>query len=226
MTTKMLAVISMIFWIALVVFAQKGQVVLFRVNVEVGFNYAPRPTGKAIIPCSASGWSVVTDWGDGTVPEIMSHPISQGSKAAPGSYLLYSKHRYDQAGSYVAKTTLSVNCPSGTVATKEQALINVFNHVGITTFSSDRATYVGGDPIVLNFVLERPAPPSGTELYVRASASRDSFSSQRFPLLVTVPPGSDHTTAEIRTNPSAKGASITLTAISATGQQKLMVQLK
>lgn len=229
-TTRALAAFPTIFLLGSIALAQndsQGAVELSRVNFETHFNYAPRSIGKAVIPCMAGDWTVAADWGDATGPEALSHVVGGESKTIPGSYLLYTRHRYDRAGSYTATTTLSVKCANGTRITKrQQALINVFDHVGIKTFSSDRTTYAAGDSILLSFVLLGPAPPSGTELFLAADASGANFSSQTFPVLLVVPPGLDRARAEIRTKISAKDVSITLTAISATGQQHVTVHLE
>ena len=61
---------------------------LSRTNVETGFTYDPEPIMTAAIACDAYNYGALVDWGDGSPPEILSTPVSDGQnvRMAAGTY--------------------------------------------------------------------------------------------------------------------------------------------
>jgi len=201
---------------------------LIRKDYEVGFNYKPDPVVTARIACSAYHWTVIVDWGDGTPPEAMSHPVPERHKRTdPGVYDLSTAHHYLKSGVYRAELQLLIDCTgrgSKPVA-HESYSVEVFDHIPLRAFTASTVKIRRGSSFDLTVELTAPAPPSGIRLFLKQD-SKGVFRAGALPSHIDVQPNSQHTTVGVSVLPAAPVGSAKLTLIASNGLYNLVVDIE
>jgi hypothetical protein len=203
---------------------------LVRTSFETGYNYQPDPIGSAHIACSPYNWSVIIDWGDGTVPEALSHtvPVNKYGRTAPGTYPLYSTHQYWKHGSYNVSIKFSVDCTGGgnKIVDQSTSQVDVFDHVPLKNFTAESLVVAPGSPIILNFELTSPAPPSGTGVVLKADNPEGIFQPKAFPRFVEIPPNKTSLTLKIPTIRTAPVRTVAMTVVDIKGPHAIFVEIR
>jgi hypothetical protein len=203
---------------------------LLRADFESYATYSDDPIAQVSIPCSASSWSVTADWGDGTIPEALSHPAAADQRASTrsGEYPLYSTHRYARRGQYDALFKFVLNCvgKSSQVTSQDSYRVNVFDHVPLKECTCESAVIKPGAPIVLSLKLVTAAPESGTRVIFQTSDAPGVFQPEGLPKVVTIPPNSERLTLRIPTLRTAPASTVTVTVIAINGpcSQQIKIQ--
>jgi hypothetical protein len=206
--------------------ASRHSIVLSRVNFEVGMTY--EPIGNVTLGCLAKDFSKTIDWGDDTPIEMLSDGAGRepGLLIQPGTYAVFSTHRYAGAGSYTVTTNLWVDCSGANEAERveEKSVAHVFDHVALSSFTAPKSVSLGG-LIELRLTLAAPAPASQTRIFLK-NDSPDAFPQHSFPQFIDVPANSDHVVFKSRTRTQTNSHRVTLTAVAVNGIQTVAIDLK
>lgn len=203
---------------------------LLRTDFESYSTYPDDPVAQVSVACSASSWSVTADWGDGTTPEALSHPIPVGQRAStrPGEYPLYSTHGYARRGQYDASFKFVMSClgKSSQITGENSYRVEVFDHVPLTKCACESSVVKAGTPVVLSLKLATPAPKSGTRVIFQTSDAPGVFQPEGLPKVVTIPPNSDGLTLRIPTLKTAPASTVTVTVVAINGpcSQQIKIQ--
>lgn len=202
---------------------------LSRTQFEAGYNYQPEAVGTAQIACKARNWYAAMDWGDGTKPEALSHDVApEHGEIGPGTYSLFSRHRYLIIGSFEGSLKLAVQCVGkpDEVVSHENLRIEVFGHIPIKLFESEPETVRRGSPVAIRLELAAVAPKSGTRIFLKYSDGIGAFQSSLLPTFLEVPPGSSQVQQKIPTLRTASIGTVVITAIGANGPHKIEIKIR
>jgi hypothetical protein len=203
---------------------------LLRADFEASSTYPDDPIAQVSLPCSASSWSVTADWGDGTIPEALSHPGAADQRAStrPGEYPLYSTHGYARRGQYDASFKVVMSClgKSSQVTGQDSYRVEVFDHVPLKECTCESTTIKPGTAVLLNLKLVTAAPKSGTRVIFRTSEAPGVFQPEGLPSVVTIPPNSDRATLRIPTLKTAPAGTVTVTVIAVNGPCRQQIKIQ
>jgi hypothetical protein len=206
--------------------APRHSIVLSRVNFEVGMTY--EPLGKVTLGCAAKDFSQTIDWDDDTPIEMLSDNArpEPGLLIQPGTYVVFSTHRYASTGTYTVTSNLSVQCAGANrlEGAEDKFVAHVFGQVPLSSFTAPRSVR-RGDLMELRLTLAAPAPPSQTRIFLK-NDSPDAFLQHSFPQFVNVPANLDHVVFKLRTRTQTKSDRVTLTAVAVNGMQTVAIDLK
>lgn len=167
-------------------------------SFEAGISYRDvqwhAPVGMITNPCSqADIFEPTIDWGDGTgehKPDtnIQRRPFyreNQTPIVENGVYLFWDdSHRFARAGTYGAKTNVTLHClgdPPGNQEIATQTTVNAYarvpvNQVEFTQNDKEISEVAGHGNVDITVTLNAAAPPSGTWVKLEASPA-GTFSS-------------------------------------------------
>lgn len=206
---------------------QQHSLTLSRVNFEVAVRY--EAVANVTIGCVAKDFNATADWGDGTPSEILSYNPRRGPGEVipPGTYPVFSTHRYTGSGRYTVTTTLWVRCSGAAESARSQQKsdVQIFDRVPLATFTTSHKAVSRGGMIELHLTLASPAPPSQTRILIDTD-SPEVLLGHPFPRFIDFPANSDHFVLRATTRRQARPGRVSFTATSVNGIRTVAVELQ